>query len=782
MVRRLSRPLDDLRSPGSGAVVLAIGTACLFMLMGGGVLPSLGLLVVLVLYVALGQMLLARVAVRSSLHGLAPVAISLLLGFATHVAASLLVLPFLSWRNSSFVLFAGVITGVSIREIRKPKTSFASRSAPPGVFARDAYAVICVALLFLGRDYRWGNIAFLGSVLVGLSGVVRLPKYLRIISALTGVIVAAVAVWSRPTFWWFVTNDHQWFEAIGQTSVAFGPADVLGANATLGYQYHFLTYLWTSGVSEILGARELVVLTRLAPVVVAVVMSVLIWSFIGIVATARTPIRFLVASFFPLLFDYSYTSPSHVFGMMFLLGIMYLAAVGEFRDSLGWSIGVGALLGAALSLTKVSAAPPGLLGVVAIAVVGLIKHDHDRKGRAGFAAGMVTVIAVHVITQLVNARSARQANTSVVFGFARERAGDLAQLGYGPSGIVASLLVTSAFILPPILGALLVHRLVSVRSGRSLFWFSLPSVPYVAILAILSGNFSIGYFVTSGIYVLYMPMLAGIAEVLSGRTGKRSSLWLLAGGVALGLGVDRIRPMINGGSDAELLLRSVVGATWILPALVALTATMLLVRRHGSPLFVNAVAATVAVSVVATVSLVACDVDRLSKGPELLDSEGEIAVGRATQRDLGSWLKRNTPQDAVFASNHFCGAPCAGTGWFSRDVDLIGAGLQLPSTPTGYGGSDFFLVIYSGRRFLAQSPTYLLSAGVPPAVLRERIEVSTDFATSPNTENLEQLRRLGVTHFVVDLRSTASTDYSPYAIELYRNDEFIVLRLRAGEA
>jgi hypothetical protein len=113
---------------------------------------------------------------------------------------------------------------------------------------------------------------------------------------------------------------------------------------------------------------------------------------------------------------------------------------------------------------------------------------------------------------------------------------------------------------------------------------------------------------------------------------------------------------------------------------------------------------------------------------------------------------------------------------------LIGSGYQLPTTPTAYGGSDFFLVVYSGRRILAQSPTYLLTAGVPTAVLKERVELSTDFATAPTPENLSRLTSLGVTHFVVDARATAPTDYSPYGAEVYRNAEFIVLRLGVGEA
>lgn len=761
---------------------LLVGVTVLIAFMGGGFVVSVGSAVAILAYWLIGRSLLSRVVLQHSVDPLALGASSVIAGITTQVGVALLLQPVIPWRfTTGGLLGAAVVVGTVF--VVRDRSLRPQREQSSTVGTAEVAGVLTVSLLYLGRDYRWANFAFVGVCIVCVAVCARAFRSVRILGVLVGTALVVVALAMRPRFWWFVTNDHQWFEAIGRSTVAFGPSDPVGANATLGYQYHFLTYAWTSGLGDVIGAREFVVLTRVAPVLCAALLSAVVWSFLRHFKRVTYSVRFLVAGCLPLLFDYSYTSPSHVFGMAQLVALVYLLTIPTFRGRRLPSLAIGLSLGLSLSLTKVSAAPPVVLGASCIILLALARRDPDRWQRITFGAGAVIGIGAHVLTQMFNSRTSRQVNTSVVFGFARERAADLGQLGYGVTGIVASVLVTSAFVLMPMVSVLLFRRTKVDVFGQRLLWFVVPSVPYVGVLAIASGNFSIGYFVTSGIYVLYVPMLIIMAVTLASVAPKSRILHLILPGVIIAALIERLRPFVNGGTDREVIARSMLGSSWI-PALVVsllFAAYRFVYRREGTSIVTMAMSA-VTIGVLSSVSITLLNFDRLSKGPDIADSDAELAIGRDTQREVGEWLRRNVPIDAVVASNHFCGAACSGSGWFARDLSLMGDGFQLGSTPSGYGGSDFFLVIYSDRRFLVQSPTYLLTAGVDPDVLAERIAISTRFAENPAPRAVSRLVDAGVSYFVVDKRSTRQRDFSGAGDVVHENAEFIVVRLRTQRA
>jgi len=762
--------------------LLLVGVGTLFAFMGAGLVVSVASAVAIGGYWLIGRSLLVRVVSPRTIDSLAFAAGSVIIGIAMQVGLSLLLQPVVPWRfTNGGLLVAAVFIGV-VRATRD-RAVLRWRDSSSTINRAEIAGVLTVSLLYLGRDYRWANVAFVGACVLCIVMIAKTARSVRILGALVGGAIIVSALTTRHLFWWFVTNDHQWFEAIGRSTIAFGPNDPLGANATLGYQYHFLTYAWTSGLGELIGARELVVLTRVAPVVCAVLLSTVMWSLLRHFKGATYSVRLLVAGCLPLLFDYSYTSPSHVFGMAQLITLVWLFTIPTFRGRKHVGLAVGLLLGLSLSLTKVSAAPPVVLGASCVVLLALLCREPDRWQRIAFGSGVVAGVAAHVLTQMFNSRTSRQVNTSVVFGFARERAADLSQLGYGAGGIAASLLVTSAFVVLPMLAVVLFRRIKRDKFGQRLLWFAVPSVPYVGVLAIASGNFSIGYFVTSGIYVLYVPMLIVMAVTLSSVSTASRILHLVLPAVTIGVLIERLRPLVNGGTDREVLARSVLSAAWI-PALIVtlLVAAHRNVYSRKTTSIVAMAMSVVTVGVLSGVSITMINFDRLSKGPDIADSGAEIAIGRETQREVGEWIRRNVPTDAVLASNHFCGRACAGSDWFSRDLSVMGDGFQLGSTSTGYGGSDFFLVIYSDRRFLVQSPTYLLTAGVAPDVLAERIELSTRFAENPAPESVSRLLDAGVSYFVVDKRSTRERDFSGAGDVLHENAEFIVVRLRTQRA
>jgi hypothetical protein len=84
-------------------------------------------------------------------------------------------------------------------------------------------------------------------------------------------------------------------------------------------------------------------------------------------------------------------------------------------------------------------------------------------------------------------------------------------------------------------------------------------------------------------------------------------------------------------------------------------------------------------------------------------------------------------------------------------MNLPRKGFQLSDTPTQYGGANFFLAIYSQRRFLAQGTYHLFAAGSNPELLTERVESALEFVEKPTEVTIRNLLRQGVTHIVVNI-------------------------------
>jgi hypothetical protein len=147
----------------------------------------------------------------------------------------------------------------------------------------------------------------------------------------------------------------------------------------------------------------------------------------------------------------------------------------------------------------------------------------------------------------------------------------------------------------------------------------------------------------------------------------------------------------------------------------------------------------------------------------LLASQSDLAFGTQEEQEVGKWLKTNTDKQSLIASNHFCGESCEGADWWQER--------------TCQSGVNFFLPIYSERRFLAQG-TVLGTCPNPPAWLDQRMELSIAFADSPTEQNKNRLEAFGVDYFVIDRTATMHTQWHSYGEVMFTSDLFLVIDLR----
>jgi hypothetical protein len=150
-------------------------------------------------------------------------------------------------------------------------------------------------------------------------------------------------------------------------------------------------------------------------------------------------------------------------------------------------------------------------------------------------------------------------------------------------------------------------------------------------------------------------------------------------------------------------------------------------------------------------------------------------------RDVGTWIRANSAESDIFASNFFCDdMKCSGDGWFEQSI----GNTPHKFTPAGYGTYTGFrswsveLALESQRQFLIQAYVNFWQYESPPDWLRERVDASVEFADSPSVQTFDYLKAKRVTWFVVDLESTTNRNWNEFATEMYSNDRFLVLKLR----
>ena len=704
-------------------------------------------------------------------------------GLIAMALAALVVLPVVEVRwSASLLLSAGLLLGLrthSRSSFLKFCQSFRATKLTP---SRDSIALLLVTLVFLGRDFRWANLSALG---VGLGLIALNTRRVFFLGRLTGVVAAtgvfALGLVRRGELWWFVSNDHHWFEALSTSTSLFGPWDTLGINMDIGLRYHFLTYLIAGMLSELLGLEAFVALTRILPVLIALAVSATVISLLNGLRRFSVMSTTFAAISMAVLLSYSHASPSHTFSMLLLLLTVGIVLFGDMAPNWSLQIGFGVVWAMAVALAKASAIPALLAGLIGLFVVDLFRHQRVRI--LVFVMSFVTVGSLYVLWQLVSDRTAGQLQTGVLFGYAYERMGDLQTLGNTRLGIVAALLVTSSLFLPISVAAFApVNR--AMFNGdfdivERLRWFALPVSTFGVLTAILRGNFSIGYFVTAALYVMFIPGLVVICSAIDDAITSwgivRTLLFFTVIPILAQLLRLQIRPAFNGGERIEVFVRSVLYTSWVLPIAAVATLSLIRVLSRSTPT-VRLVPLFVVWSVGVLLAPTVFSPNTLEKGPDLEPEQISLALGSVDEIGAGTWIRLNTSKQAVFATNHFCGSRCAGPGWFEADLNLPRTGYRLSPSDTEYGGANFFLAIYSERRFLAQGPYHLLTAGASSILLRDRIETALKFADSSSQESKASLIRLGATHVIIDRRVTPRQQW-PLAREVFRNATFSVLEL-----
>lgn len=156
---------------------------------------------------------------------------------------------------------------------------------------------------------------------------------------------------------------------------------------------------------------------------------------------------------------------------------------------------------------------------------------------------------------------------------------------------------------------------------------------------------------------------------------------------------------------------------------------------------------------------------------------------------VGAYVRHNTPTNTVLATNDFC---CPGMKWWESIVAKLSdtSGAATPSWSElentwaaelgpAWGGDNYSAAAATRRRFVMLGLGFQ-TGGVsgPNSDQIARMNLSLQFANSPSSENVNELKEFGASGFLVNLSLTDHRDWSEFAVEKFRSGNFVYLEFK----
>jgi F0F1-type ATP synthase assembly protein I len=581
----------------------------------------------------------------------------------------------------------------------------------------------------------------------------------------------------RENWWYTQGNDAQYFESISWSLARFGMSENPLWVGNSIKKYHWLIYSFSGTVSEFARAKPWQTITLLAPGMVAAA-GVLVAA--GLLHAHRKPAAELAlvigALFTAFVVESLETVTSGDFGLICLLAVFVLILLPiEVRRT-----GHAALL-LLVSLTTLFAKTTAGMGTTLL--LGLAACFFIARKQVQHAANYIAVAAVAALVGWL--------------WFSGGSASSKLTLELGALDLWNVYSQFKEFVLHP-RSAVFGCALVILAKRRKAFdpwtnWCVLPSIILFAF-GVLLIHIPGYYLTTVPIYwstgFLSLVALLVAVDLLNGFR-LRHLLALLTVGAATGwLWVQSYFEQLGPWSSGVQSTLSVSGieklfvyllsdyAVRLLPVLLLLVAVYVALRFRNKPLIESlSVLLVLSMSFTFGSSLFGSR-ESYQRDRSWYEDWGFNSQPHATQTllEVAEYLRRESPRDAIVASNNFC---CSGSSWLEDELQLgISDKSYLRShKDSKWGGANSLLVAYSQRRFLVQSPRFLTGYNYPSEDLQKRLRLSVDFANSPSPELVESLRSYGVSYFIVNLNQTPVRNWEKFGTVLVSNSDFLLLEL-----
>ena len=655
-------------------------------------------------------------------------------------------------------------------------------------------AVFSGALLILAPEWFWAFPA--GVVSLVFTGFLYRNNFKRsIIAVPIGIVAISVALfWSiqiRPSFWWQMSREQPFLETIATSVSKFGSfKNILATGFTINY--HWLSYGWSGLLTKQTETDLFLIQTKVLPVALAIACALIIFALAKALQASDTAAFIALA----LLVTYE-TVPTWGWGFhlgqihsssnffaQFLLIAFFVSFVRYFHDSLKQSPTLPAILLSAVLVTKSSHGLLILGALTSLLFLQIISRRSSKKTARLLLASFPLCVAIYFIYFIKTGMK----SSLGYFTFVWEQQGELRDFAnMKPWFTLAAIILVFGlggyqFILTTFSIKKIFKELNPVATFSALF--ALIGLGATSFLDFSGDNSEQLYFLQA---VSFLPIVVFVVELTKKEiriyANKSKYLFVFIIGFISGASLEFI-PNLNSGSKIAISLRLFRSLVVLIPLGVSIL--IYLVVRQRKPK-----AVVLSISVLVLISFASTSFGIFSNN--IVERQSRTYAERTRQklsmdqlfangsRDVGTWIRANSAESDIFASNFFCDdMKCSGDGWFEQSI----GNTPHKFTPVGYGTYTGFrswsveLALESQRQFLIQAYVNFWQYESPPDWLRERVDASVEFADSPSVQTFDYLKAKRVTWFVVDLESTTNRNWNEFATEMYSNDRFLVLKLR----
>lgn len=631
--------------------------------------------------------------------------------------------------------------------------------------------ILIAGLLGLSGEWVWTLPLALVLVVVAYISDVEIES----VSKKVKVVVIAIVVLgaglltliTRPKVWWISQSDTHFYEGLTKSVAKWGWQESIFSSG-FSLQYHWFPYAWSGLVTRISGSPDWVVLTRVG----VLIPTLCLISYIWIISTRlsvnkKAPIvgvlLFCASSIFgewfvsiPLAMFGSF---SQLFATIWLMPVLLWAidvCSGTFKRS--WLyltlIFVGLVGG------KVSHAAIGAAFIFSFQVARVVKDRNYLRPAIfeGFVVLSVLFITSRVLFGSGGSLSPRPA------AWAPYLQGDL-YLFYG-----RSLWIAAAILL---LG--MTYLALSTLIFGSSVLRNAPQIYFALSIAMISGiafsNFSSGPTSPNGLFFLHAAVIL-VNSVLGvvvtdfsksfARLRKSGVVFSSAVGVVSLLAIYLI-PNRDSGANIAIWMRAFRSLVILIPVVVFCGVFLLARRRESfSKVSLQILTAQIAITLV---TFVATNGSSYLGDMSGFKKNSGVFLASKDLEQLRDWLKSNSTEDAVYASNYVCeGTDCTEPQLSQRA--LLSTTIELKA--------------------LVEAP-WIASAFTEPRLRNgagdfvERLTFSAKFAQAPTQKSLDFFNRSNVRWYIVDLERTNNGDWLESPALVFSNSSFIVLDLEKFE-
>jgi hypothetical protein len=633
----------------------------------------------------------------------------------------------------------------------------------PQIGVWEFQLILLASSCFLYQDFKWMIFFIIPSLisLVLISYRTRNKRfYTRTLIAL--IFIAFTTLFlifnNRGDWWWFISDDFQFFEAIQVSISRFGVADQFGSLGENWFGYHILLFIWSGSIDTILGTPPFVALTQIVPPITAVLLASTIISFFtfdkDIKLSKLTPLIACV----PFLFFYSFTSPTLPIGLAYLISFISLIRITEAEQSRPVELVVIAFLGLATIYSKFSNLP--FLFIIAFAIcLASLRHKGRLRRKHLYLSLSVAVSPIAFVSLFtLTAHLRGKLESSLIVGFAIERLGSLKSVDSSVQRYFLGVVTTTTYFVIPFIGFI---GILLIRN-REVFYVKCMwalILLFSFALAIFSGNSNYGYFISTGIFVLYLsvhPILESYPNAV------KSNLVIFALGALYTFIANRVSDQFFSSMKfLDLTVSVFVSATWpfllFAAFLIFFVSTIRLrpfsLQRIGSFSLIFVLGASVASNPMI--------LDIPIRGAELDEYTFRFSLGSSNEVGVSEWIRKNTAADSIFASNYFCDVGCVGSEWIYSNPE--------------FAGSNFLLPALSHRRFIIQGTRFVGGSEWSDWVF-DRMRVSTEYPMNQSSNGRLQLSLYGIDYFVIDKIGVGLSVDSTNNL-VYENDRFAVVSI-----